>query len=281
MKMLAVMAVMALSASGITLVEKGKSAYTIVVSGKASPSEQRAARELQRFIEEMSGAKLAVVTDAKEVRGPKLLVGDSLAVKKLRVKLPLAELGAEGFVLRTKGADVIIAGGRQRGTMYGATAFLERLGCRWFTSEVSRIPKRETIRFEALEVMDEWMLNLLSYPELGVVGNKPPAAVDRCFDETGNQIAAGEHVWDGILDSNPPGACTQQFKLHSTSRIVAGGPIRGGVFKCQLIPVSEAITRGFYGDWTPSAMQQAWLIKIFPQGVCDYSQPDAGLPPGW
>ena len=149
----------------------------------------------------------------------------------------------------------------------------------WFTDVVVTPQYDQTP--EALAVMDEWMLNLLANPELGVAGNKPALAVDRCFDATGNQIAAGEHVWDGILDSNPPGACTQAFKTYRTTRIVAGGPIRGGVFKCQLMPVMEAVGRGLYGAWTPSPAQIGMLSAIFPQGVCDYSLPDAGLPPGW
>ncbi|MFW9817911.1 MAG: DUF6351 family protein, partial [Candidatus Thorarchaeota archaeon] len=66
-----------------------------------------------------------------------------------------------------------------------------------------------------------------------------------------------------------------------TSRIVAGGPIRGGVFKCQLMPVTEAISRGEYGVWMPTPAETVMLMGIFPQGVCDYSLPDAGLPPGW
>jgi hypothetical protein len=27
--------------------------------------------------------------------------------------------------------------------------------------------------------------------------------------------------------------------------------------------------------------QQLMLERIFPDGVCDFGQPDAGLPPGW
>jgi hypothetical protein len=151
----ALVLVAAACAQGVTLVDQGKSPYTIVVAANASPSERRAAQELQRFIEEMSGAKLPVVTDAKDVRGPKVLVGDSAAVKRLGVQLPLADLGPEGFVLRTRGPNIIIAGGRQRGTMYGATAFLEKLGCRWFTSEVSRIPKTPTIRIDTMDVTEK------------------------------------------------------------------------------------------------------------------------------
>lgn len=134
---------------------------------------------------------------------------------------------------------------------------------------------------EALEVMDQWMLNILANPGKGVAGNKPPLATDRCFDETGAQIASGDGVWDGIIDTKPAGACTQRFKIYSTSRRVAGGPFEQSLFKCQLIPVSEAKARGFYGTWMPTEDQINALMKIFPQGVCDYTKPDAGLPPEW
>jgi hypothetical protein len=134
---------------------------------------------------------------------------------------------------------------------------------------------------EALEVMDEWMTSLLDNPDLGVAGNRPPRAVDRCFDTFGNEIASGDHVWDGILDQAPPGPCATQFPVFGTSRIVAGGPFKGSIFKCHLKPVSQAIADGDYGVWSPTPTEQALLGQIFSSGVCDFSQPDAGLPPGW
>jgi len=134
---------------------------------------------------------------------------------------------------------------------------------------------------EAFQIMDEWMRNIHNNPNLGVAGNKPADATDRCFDVDGNEIAAGDDVWDGILDDNPAGACTMQFPIYTTSRIVAGGPFKGSIFKCALQPVSAAIGSGLYGVWTPSPVEQAMLEQIFPDGVCDFDQPDAGLPPGW
>src|SRR6185503_13803119 len=95
----------------------------------------------------------------------------------------------------------------------------------------------------------------------------------------GALMASGDGVWDGILDGKPAGACTTAFPLHSTSRIVAGGPIEGGIFKCQLQSVDDAIARGLYGAWNPDATQIARLKQIFPTGVCDYRKRDAGLPP--
>jgi hypothetical protein len=139
----------------ITLADKGKSPYSIVVDANASPSEQRAARELQRFLEEMSGARLPLASAGEIVRGPKVFVGDSPALRKLRLNLPLGELGPEGFILRAHGRHLVIAGGRQRGTMYGVYAFLERLGCRWFTSGVSRIPKTPLIRIDSLNAAEK------------------------------------------------------------------------------------------------------------------------------
>ena len=62
---------------------------------------------------------------------------------------------------------------------------------------------------------------------------------------------------------------------------MAGGPFQQSLFKCALQPVSDAIAAGLYGAWTPTAAEQTLLEGIFPGGVCDYSAPDAGLPPGW
>jgi hypothetical protein len=131
----------------------------------------------------------------------------------------------------------------------------------------------------ALQVMDQWMRNIAAHPEQSVAANKPPQAVDSCFRTDGSLLASGDAVWNGILDDKPAGACTQAFPIHSTSRIVAGGPIEGGVFKCALQPVTDAIDRGLYGAWQPNATELARLEQIFPSGVCDYRKRDLGLPP--
>ncbi|MDT8307474.1 MAG: DUF6351 family protein [Anaerolineae bacterium] len=150
----------------------------------------------------------------------------------------------------------------------------------WFTDVGPGGPEFDQTP-EALAVIDQWMLNILANPEAGVAANKPPLATDRCFDAAGNELAAGDGVWAGILDNAPAGACTQQFPIYATSRILAGAPLKGGIFKCQLQPVAQAIASGAYGVWTPSAAEQQVLEQIFPDGVCDYSQPDAGRPVGW
>ena len=150
----------------------------------------------------------------------------------------------------------------------------------WFTDARPGTPQFDQTP-QALDVIDQWMANISSAPSLGVAGNKPPAAVDSCFATNGSLLHAGANVWAGILDSAPAGPCTQVFPLNSTSRIVAGGPLEGGVFKCALKPLSQALTDGTYAPWAPAAEDVSRLQQIFPTGVCDYTKPDVGRPAGF
>ena len=139
----------------------------------------------------------------------------------------------------------------------------------WFTDARPGAPQFDQTPM-ALDVMDEWMLT----------GKKPARAVDSCFKTDGSPIYSGGDAWAGILDSRPAGKCTQTFQIFSTSRIVAGGPIEGGVFKCALKPLTTALADGTYGSWQPTPTDVARLQQIFPTGVCDYTKPDVGRPPG-
>ena len=150
-------------AKPLVLVKGGKSTYSICISESASPSARHGAEELQKFLEEISGARLPIVTDAEEAAEDLVLVGNSKPVRKLANQIPFATLGAEGFVLRTEGKTLVIAGGEQRGTLYGVYEFLEKLGCRWFTAELSVIPKKATL---AVEPLDELQQPAFEYREL-------------------------------------------------------------------------------------------------------------------
>jgi hypothetical protein len=146
----------------------------------------------------------------------------------------------------------------------------------WFTD--ARPSRQSDQTPQALAVIDTWINRIRAHPERSVAENAPPQATDRCFTTEGEEIARGPQVWAGILDDEPDGPCTQRFPLHSTSRIVAGGPFRGGVYKCALQPVETAVARGVYGPWSPTPAQVDRLEEIFPSGVCDYPQGDVGRP---
>ena len=147
----------------------------------------------------------------------------------------------------------------------------------WFTDTVPGTPKASQ-SMDALAVMDEWVRNIRRNPHKGIRGNRPVRAVDSCFDVNGQLIYAGKDAWNGILDDRPAGPCTQRFPIYSTSRIVAGAPIEGGIYRCALKPVDQAVADGAYFPAHPTAEQVARLKQIFPDGVCDYSRPDRAKP---
>jgi len=138
-------------AAGMILAENGLARAAIVVEPGAPEVQQHAAAELASFLNQITGARFAPVcrTDAD---GPCLLVGPEAA------RLAIADfstegLGTDGIVIRTVGDDLVLAGGHPRGTLYAVYTFLEdHLGCRWWSSTVSTIPKKATLAVGPLNV---------------------------------------------------------------------------------------------------------------------------------
>ncbi len=140
----------------LRIASDGKSDLVIVVDSTASSSEQFAAQEFQRFLGEISGATLPL----SSTRAPMMvLVGDGAALREIAPDLDIGSLGKEGFVIRTSGPHLILAGGRQRGTLYSVYTFLENyLECRWFSSRVSRIPQQKVIEIPSINVVQKPVL---------------------------------------------------------------------------------------------------------------------------
>jgi len=116
----------------------------LVVSRNPSVSEATAIKELKRYISQMSGARIATASIAEAGRGAHLIVGAD-AVKAIHPEVDLSGLGNEGFILKQQGEDLLIAGGKLRGTMYGVYALLEELGCYWLTPDEELVPKKKTL----------------------------------------------------------------------------------------------------------------------------------------
>ena len=149
--MTGILLLLALSAGAADwLFRNGKSNYTIVVAADASASEKTAARELQQYIGQMSGAELPVSNDLA-VRGRRIIVGYNEGVAAL-TKAQKPEKDDESFTYRTVGRDLLIWGGSQRGTMYGVFTFLEReLGIHWLTPKCTVVPKLGQWRLPRLD----------------------------------------------------------------------------------------------------------------------------------
>ena len=119
---------------------------TIVIAEKPLPANDRAAKELQKYVAQMTGQTLAIQNDASPLpAGHAILIGPSRHLDALGVKLDKEKLGDDGFILKSVGPHLVIAGPGPRGSMYGTYELLERQGVRWFTPKVTIVPKIPTL----------------------------------------------------------------------------------------------------------------------------------------
>lgn len=174
--MLLLLAVSALCASaGVVLVKDGAPRAVIIVSkeaaqaipalsdAKADPSTPAdkvawAARDLQVYLEKVSGAKLPIQDDGAVPTGPRVLVGRSVLTAKYDAKIPSGltnQREEEGYAIFTDGDTLVLAGndaGPYHGSEYAVSFFLDKLGVRWYMpgefGEV--IPKLATVTVENL-----------------------------------------------------------------------------------------------------------------------------------
>ena len=197
-------------AAEMVLAENGQSAYQIVLADNASPSTRHGAEELQMFLEQITGVKLPVVSDEQPQRPKEIILGDNAHFRKLGVAIDFDALGQEGYVIRTVGEHLVIAGGQLRGNMYGVYGFLEdHLGCRWFAPAVSRIPKIARL---AVGPIDDRQVPALEYRE---------PFLFECFD--GDWCARNRmNSSHGALDEKHGGKVTfaDGFFAHTFERLV-------------------------------------------------------------
>lgn len=126
------------------LIENGESHFKIFVSENALPSEKYAASELQKYLMEITGLELPIVS-TYDSKAKLICIGFKGAPTELVAGLQEDEFGNEEFIIQTVNGSLLIAGGEPRGTLYGVLGFLGELGCRWYTREVIKIPTKSTI----------------------------------------------------------------------------------------------------------------------------------------
>jgi hypothetical protein len=134
-----------------TIAEEGAAKAVIIVAPDSPEPEKHAAAELAEFLQQITGAKFETTYGFVSGKS-RILVG--LKAAKLAIpNFSSKGLGSDGIVIRTIGNDLILAGGEPRGTLYAVYTFLEdHIGCRWWSSKVSTIPKKPTLKVGNLNV---------------------------------------------------------------------------------------------------------------------------------
>jgi hypothetical protein len=123
-----------------------------------------------------------------------------------------------------------------------------------------------------IELLDQWLTKADTDPNdshapAKLAAARPAAAVDTCFLRDG-QVLRGADVY------TTTNACTKAYPLHGDPRTAAGAPLRNDILSCHLVPTSQA-----HYSVTFTSAQQSQLAKVFPHGVCDWTQPSIGYVP--
>jgi hypothetical protein len=123
----------------------------------------------------------------------------------------------------------------------------------------------------SLDLLNRWLDKIATDPTPlspdKVVNDKPADAVDTCWDLNGNKIAE-----PATMDVTT--RCNQVYPYFSQPQLQAGQAPTRDVLKCALKPIN-------FADYSVAfnVAEQAQLRSIFPNGVCDYSQPGIGQQP--
>ena len=139
----------------IMLTRNGHTEYTVIQSDKATEPEKFAVEELTHFLGRVTGAAFPVMSESSfSGEGPGIYVGwTDYTVEN---GIGSDTLGEEEWVIRTIGKDLVITGGRPRGTLFGIYEFLERqVECHWLDQYTEVIPSKPTLALGELDIQNK------------------------------------------------------------------------------------------------------------------------------
>ncbi|HET7178670.1 MAG TPA: DUF4838 domain-containing protein, partial [Chryseosolibacter sp.] len=137
--------------SVIALADNGLSPYRIVLPSTPTEIDRKAATVLQDYLLQISGAALPILASDKGESRYEILLGQNDRLDEIRAGIDFNMLKEDGFIIKSDSLRLIIAGGSEKGTLYGVYTFLEKyLGCRMYSPTVKIIPHQNTIKLAAI-----------------------------------------------------------------------------------------------------------------------------------
>ncbi|MBR6321359.1 MAG: DUF4838 domain-containing protein, partial [Lachnospiraceae bacterium] len=137
------------------IADNGRSDWFIVVDRDADEVVRYAAEQLNKYLYRITGALVPYHSNLCARRGPEIRLGFRCRPDGEDGLISLEGLSREGFRIRTTGDNILIASPSSRGILYGVYTFLEKIcGCRWFSSRVTRIPRRRRLAFGDLDIAE-------------------------------------------------------------------------------------------------------------------------------
>ena len=138
----------------ISLVSNGSSDYKIVVSADADSITRFAALELQKYIKTITGSEIGISDESSPRQELEIIIGNYSGLKEAGINID--GINEDGFIIKTVDKKLYIAGGTEKGTMYGVYSFLEKyLGCRKYSMDFTYVPDNKTISIGSIDERQE------------------------------------------------------------------------------------------------------------------------------
>ena len=241
--------------------------YKVVLAEDASESERFAAQELIDYIALATGKTLETAESAEYA----IRIGGNTD----------ETLGEEGFEIRVEGEDLVIAGGKTRGTLYGVYTFLEDyVGWRWYDYDCEAVKVSDFIQIPS-DLRDRqtpvfWMrssywYNFLQHPDLAVKHKSNQYISEPKYGGGVNYTGGACHTFATMVPVE------QYFAEHPEYFSYANGVYKGGQYEGQLcltnpevLEIAKAYVRNLLaGD--PNAR----LISVTQNDNANYCKCDA------
>lgn len=292
----------------VTLVENGRPNGVILLAAEGDKDEDLAARELQEYVQKISGAALEIrriaPADAANVaagiatqKQVAIQLGQTAATPSVLDNLRAKGTDPDSFVVRVEPGAVKVAGLSPEGTLFGTYEMLEQLGVRWFMpgdigtviprSKTVSLPRQETIqvpsftgRWHGGSAFPEWARHVrMGGP------SAPPA---HGIPGTSQKEFANHPEWFALVDgkrspkakqlciSNPEvlqrtiAATREYFRKRPGAMWIGMGPNDGGGFcECEVCRAHDG------GDWDPFVNERSltdryiWFFNQVLDGIKD------------
>lgn len=227
----------ALPAAPTVVVQKGRSRCQIVTPETPSPAVAYAAGELQKFIEEMTGVRLPVVSEKEAHRGPAFLLGPCRRTMKAGLVEQAARLREDGVLIKTVGKDVALLGQNERGHLYSVYVLLEKYwGVRFLAWDCTVIPKRSELSLPEVDYsyaspfMYRETLSFGSFPKEIAARQRLNGPMTQCDASVGGKIDFYPYVHSFVV-LFPEG---EYFKEHPEYFGLQGGKRVPGAIHAQI-----------------------------------------------
>jgi len=160
------------SRAQLVIIDHMQSDYRIIMPVHPQPDEEKAAAELQKYLEQIAGVVLPVILDDQEPANHEIIIGHCNRLEKYKIKSGLKDDESDGFLILTKKERLFITGGSPAGTLNGVYTFLEDyLGCRLYSPDVIVIPRLQRI---VLRVIKDRQVPVFAYREIYMPGRYDP-----------------------------------------------------------------------------------------------------------